>query len=168
MVLPANKEADVWKYTAEDAYPQIFFHDCIADRAYFDGRDLVMEFGEDGFWVGENFPGNHFGKLLRTDKAQVRFVDVEKEFITVYVFRTYRLFYKSLFTRRIYVTPDELARKINSGKWKLEFVTEVYDKGQCFFSGHIQWPSKTQEWQMYLICKHIRYFWNRICEDRPW
>ncbi|MCI8361493.1 MAG: hypothetical protein HFE86_09190 [Clostridiales bacterium] len=105
----------MWKYTAEDVYPQIFLHDCIADRAYFDGRDLIMEFGEDGFWVGADFPGNMYGKLLRTDKAQVRFADVEKEFITVYVFRTYRLFYKSLFTRRIYVAPDELARKINSG-----------------------------------------------------
>lgn len=157
-----------WIFTAEDVYPKIFFHDCYVDEAYMEGQDLVLTFGEDGFWVGADYEQNPFKKLLRTDKSQVRFVHVDTEFAELSLFKTHRLFRRQLWETRIHISLDDWVACIGRGRWQFEFVEELCAWRECFFSGVMHGKRKYDEWQMHLRYEKIQYFWNRICEDRPW
>lgn len=55
----------MWKYTAENDYPNISLHDCRISNVLIDNNDIVFEFDDNGFWILENNCQNPFKKTLR-------------------------------------------------------------------------------------------------------
>lgn len=160
----------MWKYTAENDYPNISLHDCRISNVLIDKNDIVFEFDDKGFWIVENNSQNPFNKTLRTDKSEIRFKDIYVDFTRIYYYKTYHLFKKAIFTKRIELTIEQFASKINNSNWKFEFVEELYAWSRAGFDGFVWFDKKPYEYecQIRLFFNTMIYSWNKICEDRPW
>lgn len=160
----------MWKYTAINDYPNISLHDCHIVKVHIDLSDIVFEFNDKGFWIMENNSQNPFKKTLRTDKSEVRFRGIDVDSTRIYLFKTYHLFKKAVLTRRIELTLEQFAKKINNGEWEFEFVDELYAWSRAGFDGYVWFNKKPYEYecQIRLFFNEMIYSWNKICEDRPW
>lgn len=156
----------MWKFTAKNEYDTITLHDCRATHMWVDGRDLVVDF-LDGIWLVEDNRQNPYGKTLRTDAAQVRFLDCKID--SLYVYKEFRFFGRIVWTKQIELEPNELIEKTNSGEWKLEFLYEYRGCGGYRFDCWI-WHQKghPQECQLTLQCTDMECYWNRLRQDRVW
>lgn len=160
----------MWKYSAKNAYPGIILHDCRIIKVRIDGRDLVFEFDDSGFWVLEDNKQNPFGKTLRTDRSEVRFTNYDAASVQIYIFKRFYLFGKLILTKRVEVGLDEFALEINRGKWQYECVDELYAWRRACFNGYV-WLDRRPyhyECQINLFFDEMLYSWNKICEDKPW
>ena len=142
-------------------------HDCIAERAYFGNGRLGFEFN-DGFWISPDHPESNFSNIVRTDLAKVEYTleDGEDYDVTVYVFK------KSLFKKTVRAewTIKELLNKINSGKYKLEFLYQYLDYRARMVECELHFDKKPyhQECIMKISAPEVCYYWNNLREDRPW
>ena len=82
----------MWNYSVENDYPNIVLHDCRIVKVLIENKDLIFEFDDNGFWLTENNKLNSFRKTLRTDRAQVRFKNIDQDFTHIYVFKNICLF----------------------------------------------------------------------------
>ncbi len=159
----------LWKYSSDNSDYDITMHDCYATNINVEGNDLVIDF-EDGFWV---FPTNKVdfdGKAMRTGTSRVIFYDFEM-FGEVYLYKTFRLFGKEVLTIRKKVSLNDLSHKVNSGKWKMEFVEEFCDKRTALLGGYMDKKNirSEMEWQFTLdYFSGMKYYWNEIHTDRVW
>ena len=142
-------------------------HDCIAERAYFENGKLGFEFN-DGFWISPDHPGSNLSNLVRTDFSKVEYTleDGEDYDVTIYVFK------KSIFikTIRIEWTIQELLNNINSGKYKLEFLYQYVDYSSRIIECELKLDKKPyrMECVIKISAPEVSYYWNNLCEDRPW
>ncbi len=162
----------MWKFSSENDYPDIILHDCVVTKITLDGDDLVMEFDDYGFWIGENNKQNPFGNMLRTEKSELRFVDFDT-WSNIYIFKRYNLFRKFFHTSRIDLSLEKLISNVNSGKWTFEFIYEYYTSSTqalAIFNGCINVKNKRKNYdcQIESDCSKMVYSWNKIREDAPW
>lgn len=156
----------MWNYIAKNDRDAICLHDCQVTGMHVDGNDLVFDFS-DGFWIVRNSRYKPHENTLRTDAAQMRFVDFEIE--NLYVYKVVRLFGKRLFVRRIEMDWQTLADRINSGAWEFEIADEYARDRRLLLGGYLWCKRKdTPEAQLAVYCTALEYRWNRICEDRVW
>ena len=159
----------MWKFISENDYPNIFLHDCYIVKVTVEDDDLIIEFDEYGFWINETHKDNNFSKVLRTDKATIRFVDFDID--NIYIFKYFCLFHRFVFTRRIEISFETFIKNLNSGKWKFEFIDEFYDGNYgALFNGWVYFKHKPYHYdcQIQLRFKKMIYSWNKIYEDRTW
>lgn len=151
----------------DNSEKHLTLHDCIAERAYFENGKLGFEF-PDGFWISPDHPESNLTMLVKTDFSKVEYTleDGMDYDVTVYVFK--RSFGKKMVGREW--TLKKLADKINSGKYKLEFLYQYLDGNTRM----IEWQllsDKKPYWQeciMKISTSEVCYFWNSLREDRPW
>ena len=158
----------MWKFSSENDYPNIILHDCKIIKVDIENNDLVFQFDNRGFWANSSNPHNSFGKILRTDESEVRFINCDVE--GLYLFKKFRLLRKPLLISRKELSLKEFASKINNGDWKFEFIVETYAWQEAIFIGSIHSKIKPYryECQLHLSFETMIYSWNNIYEDRPW
>ena len=142
-------------------------HDCITDRACFEGKELRFEF-PDGFWVLPHHPASDIDKVVRTDAAQVTYTLMDNEYdVTIYVFE------KSIFgqTVRKEWSVAELVDRINSGKCKLEFLYR-YNQGDnnAILKCNVRVDKKPyfKDAWIEITYASVEYAWNHLRKDRAW
>ena len=142
-------------------------HDCIAERAYFENGKLGFEF-DDGFWVSPDHHESNLSHIVRTDRSKVEYAlkDGRDYDVTVYVFK--KSFFKKVI--RIEWSVQELVSKINSGKYKLEFLYQYTDYNSRIIECELKFDKKPyrQECIMKISAPEVNYFWNNLREDSPW
>lgn len=142
-------------------------HDCISEKAYFQNGKLGFTFS-DGFWISSEHPDSNLPAVVRTDFSKAEYIleDGEDYDVTVYLFR------KSFFnkTLRIEWTLRELVDKINSGKYRLEFLYQYTDSNSRIVECVLRSDKKPYhiECIMKVSATEVRYYWNRLRGDRPW
>ena len=160
----------LWNYSVENDYPNIVLHDCRIVKVLIENKDLIFEFDDNGFWLTENNKLNSFRKTLRTDRAQVRFKNIDQDFTHIYVFKNICLFKKSIFTIRKEISLEDFCSKINCGIWQFEIVDELYAYRNVVFNGGMFFNKKPyhRECQVQIFFETMTYLWNKICEDKAW
>ena len=145
----------------------ISLHDCRATYARVEGGDLYFEF-DDGFWVVANTEHNLHGNTLRTDKSLLKIENFEIS--KIYIFKEIRVFRRLVSTRRVWMSVDALVKKINTGKWELEFISEYHSGHEVLFGCWILFESRFyhRECQLFIRYDAMGCFWNRLREDCPW
>ncbi len=142
-------------------------HDCIAERAYFENGNLGFEFN-DGFWISPDHPDSNLSKIVKTDLSKVEYAleDGNEYDVTIYVFR--ETFFKKIV--RTEWTIQNLINKINSGKYKLEFLYQYIDYNSRIVECKLICDKKPyrQECIMKISSSSVSYYWNNLREDRPW
>jgi len=162
----------MWKYFSIsdcdkiNLHNAISLHDCYVTKIIAD-KDLMFEFS-DGFWIVETNKQNPYGQTLRTDKSQIYFTEFDID--NIYIFKKFSILRRIIRTSRIEVSLEKLISNINSGKWQLEIIDEFHKGSNVLFntSLYLENRSKHMECQIIIEYKKMNYFWNNICEDRPW
>ena len=148
-------------------------HDCIAERAYFENGRLGFEFN-DGFWVSPEHPESSLPDLVRTDFAKVEYsLECGEDYdVTVFVFKRSPYFKRFTYKKatRIEWTVHELVNKINSGKCKLEFLYQYVGYNSRIIECELTFNKRPyrQECEIRISAPEVRYYWNKLCNDRPW
>ena len=161
-------------YTSEIGYPDIILHDCIVEHVQFSGTDIVLELDNNGFWIAADNPLNHYKKLLRTDKSEILFKDVDLDFSCAAVhtslhslWRPAELFKTSI---RHEISIARFASMVNRKKLRLEIVDEYYTGNSsilCGYSHTNNFPFVKLQLELYNT-GGILYSWNKIYENHPW
>ena len=81
----------MWKFTYKMIILISYFMIVWLQKSHNHGDDLVMEFDDYGFWIGEKNKQNPYKNLLRTEKSELRFVDFDT-WSNIYIFKRYNLF----------------------------------------------------------------------------
>lgn len=158
----------MWNASAQNAYPQIFLHDCRVCGMQMDGDDLIFRFDENGFWISEQDPRNPYGMTLRTDASIIRLTNCDFAYMSFYLFREVRLFGHLLFTKRVSVSFAKLGKLLRRGKCSMEFVSELYATHTAEFHGYLHGIAKRPvEWQLHAFYEDMVYAWNEICPEKP-
>ena len=163
----------MWKFTSENDYNNIILHDCVVEKVTLEGNDLVIEFNDNGFWIGEKNNQNPYKKLLRTEKSELRFVDFDIDNIDIHIFKRYNFFRIFHHVSRVDISFEELISNINSGKWRFEFLYEYYAGVETLGAIFDCWinvtnKQKSYDCQIKLGCSKMIYSWNKIDEDATW
>lgn len=142
-------------------------HDCVAERAYFEDGKLGFEF-HNGFWISPDHPDSNLPNLVKTDFSKVEYVlkDGVDDDVTVYVFK--ENLFKKIF--RVEWTIKKLINNINNGKCKLVFLYQYIDYDSKIIECELELNNKPYCWECILkIPAHeVNYYWNNLCEDKPW
>ena len=145
----------------------ISLHDCIAERAYFENGKLEFEFN-DGFWVSPKHPESDLSQVVKTDFSKVEYTLENGDVYDVTIYTFSENFFKK--TVRTELTVGELTDKINSGKFKLEFLYQYVDYNSRIIECELissKKPYRTECVIKISTCE-ISYRWNSLCKDRPW
>lgn len=156
----------MWNVSEKFDPEKMTLHDCIATKIEIDGQDLLIDF-PDGIWLMGKTKLNPNEETMRTDAARLRFENFELD--SLFLYKEFRLFRKTLFTRRVDVDLDTLMRKINSGEWELEFLYTYRCYRWRLYNSCI-WRKKgcVLESQLTIECDDVIVCWNKICTDRVW
>lgn len=151
-----------WQHTQNSG---IGLHDCRA--AHMTVSDDRIEFTfDEGFVVLPGNEHNSHNRARMTDKASLVISKYDLE--SVYVFREIRLFGKRILTIRKNISLNELADRINCGKWQLEFITEYVNAFTVLYNCEI-WSDRKPyhtECQIEMVYGSIEYNWNNIADNR--
>lgn len=155
----------MWEY-CDKSGKGISLHDCIATHVNIDKSNLLLEF-TDGFWITRQNKLSRYEGTFCTDKAQVCITQFD--ICHIYIFHELRIFRRLIHTKRTSVSLEKIISNINYGHWKLEFITEYHAFNEVLYYCWI-WDNKRhhKECQICLNYEEIQYFWNNICEDKPW
>ncbi|MBQ8687827.1 MAG: hypothetical protein IJ512_04680 [Ruminococcus sp.] len=155
-----------WKHNTSDG-SGISLHDCRATHAYIENGALVLEF-ENGFWMTADSRFNPYGVTCRTDTSQLRICKFDIQ--DIYLFDEIRLLRRHIGTLRKSIPIEKLLENINCGKWQLEFLYEYHAWRRVLFECMIWFDKRpySKACQLSVCCDEMRYFWNRICEDKTW
>lgn len=156
----------MWKY-CENKTNDLSFHDCVVTRLFIDSDDLIMEFN-DGFWVVGNTQHNTNNETYRSDSSQLKLINYDVA--NIYVYNKTRLFTRLINTRRISLELEILIANVNSGKWELEFLSEYRTYRGVFFTCLILSKKRPymRECQLFLDHDEMKCYWNNLCLDKPW
>ncbi len=140
------------------AYPSVSLHDCLADRLEVFGDRLEFVF-ENGFTLTPRTALNPEDACADTGRAALVFTGAEAEF---YLYREHRLFGIRLCTTVKQLSMEQLAQKLGSGRWKLEFIGEHYGYRSAVYTCWIH--RRRRPWFMDCrldVCyEQAEYFWN--------
>ena len=157
-----------WKNQADGA--DISLHDCIVNKIDLSENSLSFLL-DDGFWVLSDSKHNNLGETVRTDKAKIEFVGFDKDFSAFFIYKRLRLFGIPLCVIRKKVSIDSLFKRINNCEWEIELLEEYHSCGrkQLFF-GNVNTKKRlwAYEFQLFVDCIKIEYYWNELCTDRKW
>lgn len=156
----------MYKFSDNNENDDIILHDCRATHISSDGNILTFEF-EDGFWIGENNKQNPYGKILCTDKAEVKFTLPDEDIlsnVTVYIFTE-----ENSKTIREEWEFEEFIRKINNGM-ELEFLYPYKGYDSIIYKCWLWFDEEPYHKSCELIIyeNEITYHWNNICENKTW
>ena len=175
---------NTWKYrsSSDDGFvPSL--HDAIAEKMELEGDELRLFF-PDGFVLHPEDPLNPYDDPRQTGPSRVVFSllfpsyrkfgyddSISLEVFRDHLLRPIRLFREvnPLFTTCSRTKITKLAEKINSGAWRLEFVSKFthYDIGylyECYIRTKRRWH------RCYLTvdCRRVSFFWNEVSEEPYW
>lgn len=161
----------MWKYQELDAYNTISLHDCKATSITMNGSDLIFDF-PDGFWITP--ASNHINHdcPIKTGPAQlcVHGVFLEAPFDAIDIYKTIRIFGKSILCLRLQPDYPMFLRMFQTGKYDLEFITEYHASISSLYQCWV-WKKNSgvyAECQFELTAKSIEYRWNEIRYAREW
>ena len=160
----------MWEYTSKNSYPNISLHDCRIEGIRLEDQDVIFEFDDNGFWIGRDHPQNLFGETLRTDNAELRLINIDSDLLFINIHNKLRFAKIKLFTIRKKVSLEDFIAKVNSGKWKFEFVDEYYGYHRAMFCGCLLTNRKPYliDAQIEVYYEESQYYWNKIYPDRTW
>ena len=160
----------MYQYTDTNSHPYISLSDCRIEKIRLENRDIIFEFDDMGFWFTDSHPQNPYKTLLRTDKSEVRFVNVDPRFTFINYHAEVYLAEKKLLTKRIEVSMGEFISKINNRRWTLYVTDEYYGVRRVIICGSLfrDAPPYAADVQIEVYYQESRYYWNKICEDRTW
>lgn len=155
----------MYKHCEEDNQ-YLSLHDCHATEMLYDEGVLTFIF-QDGIWITKEHSYNEIGKIVRTDKAEVKFYldSGDEDDITIYVFDK-----KLKKTYRQELQLIELIELLNRGNHTLEFLYQ-YKGYNSMIVECCLWSKKKpyhRECEIKLLLKATKYCWNNLCEDREW
>jgi len=147
-----------YTYSQINAYPSVSLHDCRANRLNLNSERLEFTF-DIGFTLTPQTELNAQNRCVDTGRAALVFTGAEAEF---YLYREHRLFRRTVVTTRKTLSMNQLADKLNSGEWELEFIHEYFGYNSAFYACCIWQKCKpwSIECQLDIYCKQIEYFWN--------
>ena len=176
---------DTWKYSSsydDEYFPSL--HDARAEKLELEGDELRLFF-PDGFKLLPGDPLNPYDDPRQTGPSQVVFSLLHSpdgnsdydDFIFLELFhdhwfRPRRLFRGTdpFFTACSRPKVGKLTEKLNSGSWKLEFVSKFdhYDVGylyECYIH-----TKRRLLYRCYLTvdCRKVRFYWNEVSEEPAW
>lgn len=142
----------------------ICLHDCTAKKVKIKNDNLIFYFN-DGFWICTQHENNKLNETVRTDKSKVKYHLTDINDITVYVF--YRKRNKAI---RKEWSVDKLLKRINSGKYSLEFLYQYRDFNSRILKCMLVKGKKRyfRECEIIIATDKVTYCWNKLCEDRKW
>lgn len=156
---------DMYKYCDNNG-KHISLHDCHVTSMSYENGIVTFVFA-DGIWLGNEHPENETGKIVRTDKAEVKInLEFENEDdMTVYVFKekhkkTYREEWKI----------SKLVEYVNKKKHALEFLYR-YDGYRSVIFECCLWSKKKpyhRECEIKVMLKDMKFYWNELCEESEW
>ena len=159
----------MWKYSELDAYSTIGLHDCKSDSVKIDGNDMIFNF-PDGIKLCPRDKYNVNNFPVMTGAAQLCFHGLydEMEFDCIYVYKTVRLFRKTLFCRRKELETKEFIEIFKEGKYELEFLAEWHAPMSVLYKCLICKKGSertTTECEIEITAGNIEYRWNEIKND---
>lgn len=160
----------MWEYSDTNGYPGIILHDCTVEDAVFEEGNLIFTFDESGFWISQDNRQNPYGKILRTGKAELKFVGVDVDFTSINLFKKVRFTNKTLFTKLNEISLKDFVSRMNRKEWGFEIVDEYYALHGAMFCGYIHSKENSflEYMQFEITYKESSYHWNKIYEDRTW
>ena len=162
-----TEEDILWKHSDKNENNEISLHDCRTTQVLTKDNDLYFKF-DDGFWILKSNGNNPYAKTLRTDASQLKLCNFDVS--NIYVFHEFHLFRRLISIKRVSLNLEALMDNINSGKWELEFLYEYHTYHGVLYQCCI-WSKRKpyhMEAQLIIDCESIEYFWNNLCEDKPW
>ena len=171
----------MWKYSSLNVdcdyennffggYPDIILHDCIIKGIRIENQNIIFEFDEFGFWISKNHKDNPFDEILRTGLSELKLINVDFDFFSVYTDSKLPLVKGTLTRIKKNITLDEFIFKLNKGEWKFEFVDEYYAYKSAMFCGYIKQNKKNYSTYAQIEARYdsSEYFWNEIYRERTW
>jgi len=151
----------------DNSEAHLSLHDCTCSHAYFCGGIIGFEF-DDGFWILPDHPESSLAEVVRTDSSKAEYVlqSGSCDDVTVYVYK------KTLFGRTVRQEwdPEELIRRINSQKYRLEFLYQYRSGNSRIIECELHFDRRPYHMQcdIHLTCAITHYCWNNLCADKPW
>lgn len=144
----------------------ISLHDSHAESILYQDGVITFVF-PDGIWVTNEHSSNKSGKVVRTDKAEVRFYleSDDEDDIQVYVFEQK---FKKTFREEWELS--KLMDHVNNKKGTLEFLYQYKGYNSMIIECYL-WSHKkpyNRECELKLRIKGVNYCWNNLCENRVW
>ena len=159
-------------YKHRESLTNIIVHDCIAETAFLDGNDLVMDFPE-GVWISDTHPENTSGKVLHTDSACIRFEnalkhdDILAATFALHILQDARK-NGNRKARSLY-GHEEILRHLTASHARLELL-DLYHEGYGFLlRGIIRYPRNKQgEFFLEMMADGVSCLWNDLSPDWAW
>ena len=147
----------------------ISLHDCVAERAWFENSKLGFAF-KDGFYVSPDHPESNLSTMVLTDLSHAEFTLSPDEGANYDV--SVCFFKKTLFGRTLKIdwTVQQLVDNINAGKCSLEFLYQYLDGNSRIIECVLHFPKRPYYCDCLLKIESAKvcYYWNSLCEDKPW
>ena len=154
----------MWKNLAVDDWSTISLHDCRVTAISEQKNNIILLFGDDGYWIIETNKLNPHNKTLRTDNSQLTFVKGNCSRVLV---ENTALDGKLAVWHE--VSWKEFCQNINSKKWSFEIVREFYAYSkECIYQGYLYSDEAPVACQLEFEFEKTLYEWNKIREDRAW
>ena len=155
----------MWKYTEYNAYNEISLHDCRASAITLHGSDVVFDF-PDGFWLTPISNYNHSSEPVKTGQSQLCFrgVFAEVPFDAIDIYKTMRIFGKSILCRRCQPESSNFLKVFQNERYELEFITEYHAPISSLYQCWM-WRKNSdvyRECQFEITADSIEYRWNDI------
>lgn len=147
-----------YTHNTSNAYPSVGLHDRRATGLVIYGQRPEFTF-DGGFTLTPKTALNPQASCVDTGRAALAFTEAETEF---HIHREHRLFRRTVLTTRKKITLKQLAEKLNSGRWELEFIHEYYGYNSAFYNCCIWQRHKPYhiECQLDVYCEDIEYLWD--------
>jgi len=151
----------MWNFTANNAYPEIYLHDCKTGHINTINNNLIFSL-ENGFWVHQIGSINLHQKALITDKAEVCFHGIEMESVCVSIYSECKIDETQI---RKNISLAKFIELINTESLEYEFIAE-YHAYNCFHCHGCIWAdSNLQPAECDILIHYngnIEYRWNKL------
>ena len=143
------------------APPRVCLHDCALRRINVQGRDLVLNFAPDGFfvWVPEQ------GRYFRAYPARLTLQGFDPDSLSIQEDTIRRDADGTVFHALYDVAPREFQRRINAGALHAEFVQEFCGSGGAHF---VLWCERERQFHVSLSYRALLYEWDAVDLNAPY
>ncbi len=153
----------MFRYTDIDG-SSISLHDCFTEKMTLEGDTLTLSFPE-GFWLGPLHPENSLDAPVRAGDGQILFqlLPGSIEFMSIRSF-------SKIFGLPVYKQwkPADFIAAINSGRLRLEFLSEYRNAGEILFQCALHSGKRPYyaDCEIQFMFKSVIYQWKRIDHSR--
>lgn len=146
----------LWLNKVINPYPDILVSDCSVESIQIDKDTITLTFSEYGF-----FKRNHEkNRYYRTNGAQIIIEDGDIENLSIKEVRTHRLSEEIYFESMYEIKPKDFLNNINTGKWRMVIVEELYAVNGGFFIARVREKESSFWCHIKLQFKNLIYLWN--------